>query len=394
MSVKALFLSAALASGAILPSFAAEEAAKPVVAKPPAVTVIKAAKREIIERLPVTGSVVAREEVSVGADVSGLIVLELNADIGDVVKQGDILARLDKSTLETQMAQFTAQEAQNAAAKAQNEAQIVDAEINVRQSQDTYDRAKALAKKGVTATSSLDTALNALDSAKAKLNTAKQGLVAVDAQAKLIAAQRSELALRITKADVKAPADGLILARNAQIGAVISGAGAPLFRMAWSGQFEVVADVPEINLTRVKPKALTEFHLTGIDETLVGEVRMISPEITAASRLGKVFLTLPQGANIRPGAFARGEIELARRAGVAVPNSTLLYRDKQAFLQVVKDGVVETRKVTTGARAGGFVEISSGLAEGEEVVERAGTFIANGDKVAPIMAADTTGAVK
>jgi HlyD family secretion protein len=200
--------------------------------------------------------------------------------------------------------------------------------------------------------------------------------------------------LRIAKADVKAPADGLILARNAQLGSVVSAAGGPLFRIAWSGQFEVVADVPEINLTRVKPKALTEFRLTGIDEPLIGEVRMISPEIDAATRLGKVYLTLPQGSNIRPGAFARGEIELVRHNGVAAPNSTLLFRDKQAFLQVVKDGVVETRKVKTGARAGGFVEISEGLAEGEEVVERAGTFIANGDKVTPIMVTETTGATE
>lgn len=392
--VKVLFLSSALAAAMFAPSFAAEDAAKPVVAKPPAVTVIKAAKREIIERLPVTGSVVARQEVSVGADVSGLIVLELNADIGDVVKEGDVLARLDKSALETQLAQIAAQEAQNAASRAQTEAQIVDAEIGVRQSQDTYDRARALAKKGVAAVSSLDTAKNALDSSKAKLNTAQQGLAAVDAQAKLIAAQKSEVELRITKADVKAPADGLVLSRNAQLGAVVSGGGAPLFRIAWSGQFEVVADVPEINLTRVKQKAATQFHLTGIDEALVGEVRLVSPEITAASRLGKVYLTLPQGAEIRPGAFARGEIELARRTGVATANSALLYRDKQAFLQVVKDGVVETRKVETGARADGFVEISAGLAEGEEVVERAGTFIANGDKVTPVMASDKTGAVK
>jgi HlyD family secretion protein len=375
-------------------SLAAEDATQPIVSKPPAVTVIKAQKREIVERLPVTGSVTARQEVSVGADVSGLIVLELDADIGDVVKEGDILARLDKSALDTQLAQIVAQEAQNAASQAQTDAQIVDAEVGVRQAQDTYDRARALAKKGVAAVSSLDTALNGLDSAKAKLNTAKQGLAAVSAQAKLVAAQKSEVELRIAKADVRAPADGLILARNAQLGAVVSAAGGPLFRMAWSGQFEVVADVPEINLTRVKQKALTEFRLTGVEEPLMGEVRMISPEISAATRLGKVYLTLPQGPYIRPGAFARGEIELVRRNSVATPNSTLLYRDKQAFLQVVKDGVVETRKVKTGARAGGFVEISEGLAEGEEVVERAGTFIANGDKVTPIMVSETTGATE
>jgi HlyD family secretion protein len=72
----------------------------------------------------------------------------------------------------------------------------------------------------------------------------------------------------------------------------------------------------------------------------------------------------------------------------------LVFRDKQAFLQVVKDGVVETRKVDLGARAGGYVEITSGLQEGEELVERAGTFIANGDRVTPVLASEKTGATE
>ena len=377
------------------PAFAAEETATAVeLPKPPAVTVLKAEKREIVERRSVTGSVMPRQEVSVGTDVSGLLVLELNADIGDVVKQGDILARLDKSALETQLAQIIAQEAQNAASKAQAEAQIVDAEVGVRQAQDDYERARTLAKKGIGAAAASDSAKNGLDSAKAKLNTAKQGIAASDAQAKLIGAQRMEVELRIEKADVKAPADGLILARNAQLGSVVSGAGGPLFRIAWTGQFEVVADVPEIALAKVVEGQKTEFRITGIDEKLIGSVRKVSPEINATSRLGKVYLTLNVNPKIRPGAFAQGEIELSRHTTVAAPESSLVFRDKQAFLQVVKDGIVETRKVELGARAGGFVEITSGLSEGEELVERAGTFIANGDKVTPVMASEKTGATK
>ncbi len=362
--------------------------------KSPAVTVVVATEREIVEKLTVTGSIVARQEVSVGADVSGLLVTELNADIGDMVKEGDVLARLDTAALLTQLAQIEAQEAQNAASKAQNEAQIVDAEIGVRQAQESYDRAKKLAKSGVAATASLDSARNSLDSANAKLNTATQGLAAVAAQAKLITAQKNEVKLRIEKADVKAPADGLILARNAQLGAVVSGAGGPLFRIAWTGKFEVVADVPEITLSKVKVGAPTSFVVTGVDAPLVGTVRLIGPEIMAATRLGKVYLTLPDNATIKPGAFARGEIELVRRVAISVPESALLYRDKEAYLQVVNNGVVESRVVTNGARAKGFVEISKGLASGEEVVARAGTFITDGDRVTAVRAEETTGATE
>ena len=381
--------------GLAAPVFPAEDPAALVeIPKPPAVTVLKAEKREIIERRSVTGSVMPRQEVSVGTDVSGLLVLELNADIGDVVKEGDILARLDKSALETQLAQNIAQEAQNAASKAQAEAQIVDAEVGVRQAQDDYERARTLAKKGIGAAAASDSAKNGLDSAKAKLNTAKQGIAASDAQAKLIGAQRMEVELRIEKADVKAPADGLILARNAQLGAIVSGAGGPLFRMAWVGRFEIVADVPEAALAKVREGQPAVLRVSGFDAPIMGKVRKISPEINAQSRLGKVYLEITGDTGVRPGAFAEGEIELSRRTSLAAPQSALVYRDKQAFLQVVLNGVVETRKAELGARAGGFVEIISGVAEGEEIVERAGTFIANGDRVTPVMATEQTGATK
>ena len=67
--------------------------------------------------------------------------------------------------------------------------------------------------------------------------------------------------------------------------------------------------------------------------------------------------------------------------------------DAESIKRVAKR-IVETRKVELGARAGGFVEITSGLSEGEDLVERAGTFIANGDKVTPVMASEKTGATQ
>lgn len=393
---KYLFLLMAfpLISAFPVPGITQENDTETALRKPPSVTVVAAKNREIVETLPVTGTVAPRQEVSVGADVSGLIVTELNVDIGDMVKQGDVLAKLDASTLVTQMAQFEAQEAQNAASRAQAEAQIVDAEIGVRQAQESFDRAQKLAKSGVAATASLDTARNSLDSANAKLNTARQGLVAVDAQAKLIAAQKSELKLRIEKAEVKAPSDGLVLARNAQLGAVVSGAGMPLFRLAWAGKSEFAADVPEMTLANIKVGAPVDVTVTGIEQPLKGEVRLIGPEISAATRLGKVYISMPESALVRPGAFARGEIELIRRVAVSVPSSALLYRGRDAYLLVVRDGVAEARTVKTGARAAGFVEVSEGLAEGEDIVERAGTFIAGGDKVTPVRKDEMTGAVQ
>jgi HlyD family secretion protein len=82
-----------------------------------------------------------------------------------------------------------------------------------------------------------------------------------------------------------------------------------------------------------------------------------------------------------------------RRRAVAVPASALIYADSDAFLQKVESGRVKTVAVKLGARADGYVEVSSGIAEGDEVVLRAGTFVADGDMVTPVRD-EKTGALR
>jgi HlyD family secretion protein len=115
--------------------------------------------------------------------------------------------------------------------------------------------------------------------------------------------------------------------------------------------------------------------------------------VDRASRLGSIRIALKPGSPVRAGNFARGEIELVRREGVAVPVSAVLYAGADAFLQCVEGGKVETRTVTLGTRTDDMVEIASGLSAGEEVVSRAGTFVADGDLVTPVRI-EATGAVK
>jgi HlyD family secretion protein len=385
----ALGLSSVFISGA-----RAEEKA-PQVVKPPVINVIPAADAEMVASITVTGTIVPRQEVAVGTDVAGLIVLELRADQGDSVKEGNIIARLDKSSLEIQLAQIEAQRAQAEASIAQSEAQIVDAQIAVRQAQEALDRARALSAKGITSKADFDNATNAHDSANARLNTSRQALVASQSQLQLVAAQKRDILLRIEKADVKAPTDGVVLSRNALLGGIVSMNAGPLFRIARDNEFELSANIPEVDLPRLKPDMPVSVRVSGMEQPVAGRIRLISPEITASSRLGAVKISLEHNDAIRPGNFARAVIELTRRNGVSVPLSAVVYRGPTALVQVVKDGVIDTRKVTLGIRNDKAVEVLEGLADGEDVVARAGTFVANGDRVTPVrIAEETTGAVK
>ncbi|MBN9135623.1 efflux RND transporter periplasmic adaptor subunit [Phyllobacterium sp.] len=393
-----LLASVVLALGltaALVPAAMAEDKTAVQAVKPPVINVIPAVEAEMVASITVTGTIVPRQEVAVGTDVAGLIVLELSADQGDRVKEGEIIARLDKSSLEIQLAQIEAQRAQAEASIAQSEAQIVDAQIAVRQAQEALDRARALSAKGITSKADFDNATNAYDSANARLNTSRQALVASQSQLQLVAAQKRDVLLRIEKADVKAPTTGVVLSRNALLGGIVSMNAGPLFRIARDGEFELSANIPEVDLPRLKPDMPVAVRVSGMEQPVSGRVRLISPEITASSRLGAVKISLERNDAIRPGNFARAVIELTRRNGVSVPLSAVVYRGPTALVQVVKDGVVDTRKVTLGIRNDRAVEVLDGLADGEDVVARAGTFVANGDRVTPMrIAAETTGAVK
>ena len=104
-----LIASAALTVLPARPLLAAEEAAQAATERPaPAIRVVAAGQRELVEALDVNGTVVPRQEAAVGVDLDGLTVLSLDADIGDVVKQGDVLAVLDRSALDLALAQAEA----------------------------------------------------------------------------------------------------------------------------------------------------------------------------------------------------------------------------------------------------------------------------------------------
>lgn len=374
-------------------SFAASEASPIVKQVPPSIRVVASEKRELVETLSVNGTIVAREEAAVGTDLNGLTVIALNADEGDLVKKGDVMAVLDRSMLDTQLAQIEASRAQAEANIAQMRAQIGDAEVGVRQAKEALDRAEALQKKGVATDAQRDNAVNALDSAKAKLDSAEKALAASEAQLAVIGAQRQNVLVQIGKTELRAPADGLILARNATLGGVVMAGSPPLFRIAINGEFELAATVAETALPRLANGMAAEVSTAGVGEPIAGTIRRISPEINQSSRLGSIRIALKPGSPARAGNFARGEVELLRREGVAVPASAVMYAGAEAFLQCVEDGKVSTRPVAVGARSGDMVEIVSGLAEGEEVVSRAGTFVADGDLVTPVRI-EATGAVK
>jgi len=355
---------------------------EPRAVEPPAVSVVAAAKREFVDRLFVSGTLVAREEAQVAARIDGLTIVEVDAEDGDHVKQGQVLARLDRSQLDAQLAQNDAATRRADAAVDQARSTIAESQAQLEFASSDFDRARKLGA-GVMAASTIEQRQTAMKTAQAQLSAAKFALGVAEADRKSRDAERRELLVRIDRTEVKAPVAGLVSRRSARLGAAASASGEPLFRIIEDGAIDLEADVPEQDLARLAVGMTAELKLPGVDQPVAGRVRLVNQEVDKASRTGKVRIALGDVSHAHVGAFASGSVELARREGVGVPATALQRDGDEARLDVVSGGKVEARTVKAGIADGDWVEILSGVAAGESVVARAAAFLRPGDRVRP-----------
>jgi len=361
-----------------------QPSAEPSVMPPPAVTVVSVESTELVETVLVTGTLVPREEILVAPEVEGLRVLELSVDVGDTVKRGDVLATLVRETLDAQLAQNDAALARVAAQTEQAKSEIAAAEARLEEAKAQYERAKPLQKSGYLSDSTFDQRRATARTTEAQLAAARDGLKLAEAERAQLDAQRRELVWRLSKSEVRAPTDGLISRRNARIGGLATGLGDPMFRIIRDGEIELDAELTEASLAKVRVGQPAMVAVAG-SEGIAGKVRLVSPEVDRATRLGRVRVFLGTNPELRIGGFARGTITTARSTGLAVPVSAVMYDSGGPTVQVVTDGKVNVRRISAGLVANGLIEIRSGLTAGEMVVARSGTFLREGDSVKPVL---------
>jgi HlyD family secretion protein len=383
---------AAIAAGALalpesmFPAVAEEPKPAAEAPKPPAITVVPAVRKEVVKTAIVVGSLVPREEILVGVDLDGYRLTDLSAEEGDHVKAGQVLARLSTDMLDVQLAQNESSLARNDAAIAQAKSQIAEATAIEAMAIAALDRGQSLKTKGFVAQDALDARESTAKTAAARRDAAAQGLALAEADKTLTEAQRRELQLRVSKTEIKAPTDGLVLSRSARIGAIVSGGGEPLFRLAEDGAIELEAQVPEAELAQIAVGQPVTITVQGIPNGIKGTVRLVSPKIDNTSRLGRLRVALPPDVKVNAGAFARGTVELARHESVTIPVSAVVTTAGEATAQIVVDGKVRTRPIQTGISGKGLIEVVEGISVGDAVILRAGTFVRDGDAVTAVEA--------
>lgn len=354
----------------------------PATALPPAVTVVRTATREFLDQLYVSGSLVARDEALVGPQIDGLRITEVLAEDGDTVQKGQVLARLDRSQLDALVAASEATLARADASVAQARSQITQYEAANTQAAAELDRARQM-QAGVMSQSSFDQRLAASRTGEAQLAAAKSGLAVAIADKASQQAQRRELEVRIARTEVRAPVEGIVSRRTARLGGLAMNGADPLFRIIAGGAIDLDAEAPDDVLARVRTGMRATITLQGVDDKVVGTVRLISAEVDKATRLGRVRIALPQGAPARIGSFAVATVEIARRQSIGIPASALTSRSGRKAVEVVVEGRVVLREIETGLVDRKTVEVTGGLAAGETVVARAAAFLREGDAVRP-----------
>jgi HlyD family secretion protein len=358
-----LALGAALAaSGALTGCHKAEPKASPAAAR--TVTVVRIEPLAIAGALAASGDLVARQEAAVLPEVTGYRVAAVLTDVGQSVRQGQVLARLDPSLIESQVAQA--------------QAQLAQAEAQAAQAEDQAARVKGLDDQGV---------LSQEQIAQRRFQ-ARAARATVNAQA----AALRDLRTRQAKLQVVAPVSGLVLEKTVRPGDLSAGGTTAWFRIASNGQIELQAQLSEDDLARVRPGQHAQVTLPS-GAVVTGSVRLISPQIDPQTKLGYVRLALPVRDDIRAGGYGRAVFTDAAGKALAVPETAVRYDANGASVMVLQtNNRVKQVAVRTGMRGSGLVQLTAGPPSGARVVASAASFLLDGDLVRPVEGAVQTAA--
>ena len=321
-----------------------------------AVSVTIPGRSEVARNITASGPLAARRDQPVGVAGEGGLVRAVMVDAGSWVRQGQVLASVDRSVQSQTAAQLAAsiQVARADAALAQNE----------------YERSAALVDRGFVSKADLDRKRAARDAANARVRVAEAQLGAARAQ--------------IGRLDIRAPTSGLVLARNVEVGQIVSPGSGALFRLASGGDMEMRAQMSQQDLAAIRVGMPASVTPVGSTRSYQGRVWQVAPVIDPQSRLGEVRISVPFDSAIRPGGFAEARITSGMTTAPLLPQSAVLSDSKGNYVYIVNArNQVERRPVKVGAVDDNGVTIASGLSGNEPVVVSAGPFLNPGQKVTP-----------
>jgi RND family efflux transporter MFP subunit len=329
------------------------EAAKGQV---PTVTVVVPGRSQIARTVTASGALAARHDQPVGVAGEGGMVRAVLVEAGTWVRQGQVLATVDRSVQSQNIAQLAAQ------------VQVARADAALAQNE--FERSQSLVGRGFVSKADLDRKKAARDAAFARIRVAEANLSAMRAQ--------------VGRLDIRAPKSGLILSRNIEVGQVVGPGSGALFHLAENGQMEMKAQMSQQDLAFIHQGMPATVTPTGTDRSFTGQVWQVAPMIDPRSRLGEVRIAIPYDPAIRPGGFGEARITSGTTTAPLLPQSAVLSDDRGNYVYIINGkNEVERRAIKIGTVEDNGVTIAEGVSGNERVVLSAGPFLNPGQKVKP-----------
>lgn len=306
-----------------------------------AVVTERATFAEWQDAVETSGVIAPWQEAVINAQIGGYQVVEIRADVGDVVQKGQVLAILNQEFLEVQRDELQAK----------------------------WNRAAADLKRAATLST--------------KGNISEKDLLQVQTEEKIAKALLEQKLLEIKYATVTAPDAGVIVSRSAMLGQV-GQLGTELFRIIRQNRLEWRAEIAASDFSKVAAgqKVEVDFPDGGV---AVGIVRMISPTLDDTTRRGLVYADLTGDSVARAGMYNGGRILLGKRRALVVPAASLLVRDGRHYVAKVlgpENGTsVSLVPVAIGRYSGDRTEVTNGLSPEDTIIGEGAGLLDDGDRV-------------
>jgi len=322
----------------------------------PTVTVVVPGRSQVARTVTASGALAARRDQPVGIAGEGGLVTRVLVDAGSWVRQGQVLATVDRSVQSQDAAQLAAQ--------------IQVSRADAALAENELDRAQALVARGFVSKADLDRKRAARDAAAARVRVAQ--------------AQYGASRARVGRLDIRAPTNGLVLARSVEVGQIVGPASGALFRLAAGGEMEMRAQIPQQDIALLRVGMPASVIPIGLDRNFAGSVWQVSPVIDPQSRQGEVRIAVRYDPSIRPGGFAEARISSGTTTAPLLPQSAVLSDEKGNYVYIINSkNEVERRPIKIGSVDDAGVTIAEGLSGQEAVVLSAGPFLNPGQKVSP-----------
>ena len=349
--------------------------------------------------LTVLGSLEAVDRSTLSTKNAGRL-RSLQAEVGDRVVAGQPLAQIEPRDFELRLQQARAQLAQararvGLAVEGTNDVVdesavplVKEARARLDESQAELERVRSLREQRISSQAELE---RAEAQHQVMLNRHGDSLQEARERKALLAQRRVEFDIaqqQLTDTAVRSPFDGVVQSRIANVGEFLP-AGSPVLTLVRRDPLRLILDVPERASAEVGVGQEIRVAIEGRPETHPARVARVSPALDSRTRLLRVEGELANPGDLRPGSFVRAEIVVATGVrGLAVPlDAVVAFAGTEKAFLVLTNQAVE-RRVTTGRRRDGWVEILGGLQEGDRVIRNPGG-IATGTPVAPVSVASS-----